>query len=380
MDLGPKTEGRLRETRNKDMEMGKRIQQLRREKNLTQEQAAAALGVTGAAVSKWETDAAIPDVAMLCPLARLLGTTVDALLDFRPSLEPGEIDALLEQRRKLFEEKKLEEAGDSCEALLREYPDDLRLKCAVAGLYVMYLSTSPDETWMKAQVRRATALLEQSRESGDPDVAASARSMLMNLYVMQEELDKALAILNEEPEVKINAEMARANILLRQGKLEEAEKGYQTGLFLAARDAALNLVGLHNAALQRKDRKTALERLDEAMEVERVLHTDELDGGAGSLRLLRAEVLCQEGRLDEAMEDLTAYVERSLARWAEKRRGEEIRSALYDKLSIHASGMSAAYLARNMRMILEQGGAADAMGEREDFRALLERLSELEAQ
>ena len=154
MDLGPKTEGRLRETRNKDMEMGKRIQQLRREKNLTQEQAAAALGVTGAAVSKWETDAAIPDVAMLCPLARLLGTTVDALLDFRPSLEPGEIDALLEQRRKLFEEKKLEEAGDSCEALLREYPDDLRLKCAVAGLYVMYLSTSPDETWMKAQVWR----------------------------------------------------------------------------------------------------------------------------------------------------------------------------------------------------------------------------------
>lgn len=362
------------------MEMGKRIQQLRREKNLTQEQAAAALGVTGAAVSKWETDAAIPDVAMLCPLARLLGTTVDALLDFRPALEPGEIDALLEQRRKLFEEKKLEEAGASCEALLREYPDDLRLKCAVAGLYVMYLSTSPDETWMKAQVRRATALLEQSRESGDPDVAASARSMLMNLYVMQEELDKALAILNEEPEVKINAEMARANILLRQGKLEEAEKGYQTGLFLAARDAALNLVGLHNAALQRKDWKTALERLDEAMEVERVLHTDELDDGAGSLRLLRAEVLCQEGRLDEAMEDLTAYVERSLARWAEKRRGEEIRSALYDKLSIHASGMSAAYLARNMRMILEQGGAADAMGEREDFRALLERLSELEAQ
>ena len=57
------------------MELGKRIQQLRREKDLTQEQMAAVLGVTGAAVSKWETDAAIPDVAMLCPLARLLAVS-----------------------------------------------------------------------------------------------------------------------------------------------------------------------------------------------------------------------------------------------------------------------------------------------------------------
>ncbi|MDE6899469.1 MAG: helix-turn-helix domain-containing protein, partial [Oscillospiraceae bacterium] len=57
------------------MEIGKRIQRLRREKDLTQEQMAAALGVTSAAVSKWETGAAIPDVSMLCPLARMLGTT-----------------------------------------------------------------------------------------------------------------------------------------------------------------------------------------------------------------------------------------------------------------------------------------------------------------
>lgn len=47
------------------MEIGKRIQRLRRERSLTQEQLAAALGVTSAAVSKWETNAAIPDVAIV---------------------------------------------------------------------------------------------------------------------------------------------------------------------------------------------------------------------------------------------------------------------------------------------------------------------------
>lgn len=380
MVLGLKTEGRLWEDEERTMGIGKRIQRLRREKKLTQEQLAAALGVTSAAVSKWETNAAMPDVAMLCPLARMLGITVDALLDFRPALEQEEINALLEDRRKLFENGRLEEAAASCEALLREYPSDLRLKCAVAGLYVMYLSASTEEKWIKAQLERAVALLEQSRESGDLELSASARSMLVRLYVMQEEMDKALAILDEEPKVKIDTEMARANILLRKGELDEAEKLYQTGLWSSVRNVTMYLVGLHNVALRQEDGARALERLEQAMEVERVLRVDELDGGAGSLRLLRAEALCREGRLEEAMADLSGYVEGSLARWAKTSGGDEIRSAFYDKLNVRASGISAAYLARNLRMVLEQGEAAGVLGDREDFRALLARLAELEAQ
>ncbi len=206
------------------MEIGKRIQRLRREKDLTQEQMAAALGVTSAAVSKWETGAAIPDVSMLCPLARMLGTTVDGLLDFRPALEQGEIDALLEDRRKLFEAQKIEEGVASCEALLREYPDDLRLKCAAAGLYVMYMPAILDTDGNKDSMKRVTALLEESRKSGDPLLASSSRSMLVSLYVMQEEPDRALEILDEEPEARMNVRTARANILLRKGDLDEAEK------------------------------------------------------------------------------------------------------------------------------------------------------------
>ncbi len=380
MVLGLKTGGRLRENEEQTMEIGKRIQCLRREKKLTQEQLASALGVTSAAVSKWETNAAMPDVTMLCPLARMLGITVDGLLDFRPALEQEEINALLEDRRKLFEEGRLEEAAASCEALLREYPSDLRLKCAVAGLYVMYLSASTEEKWIKAQLERAVALLEQSRESGDLELSASARSMLVSLYVMQEEMDKALAILDEEPKVKIDTEMVRANILLRKGELDEAEKLYQTGLWSSVRNITMYLVGLHNVALRQEDGARALERLEQAMEVERVLRVDELDGGAGSLRLLRAEALCREGRLEEAMADLSGYVEGNLARWAKMSGGDEIRSAFYDKLNVRASGISTAYLARNLRTVLEQGESAGLLGDREDFRALLARLGELEAQ
>ena len=362
------------------MEIGKRIQRLRREKDLTQEQMAAALGVTSAAVSKWETGAAIPDVSMLCPLARMLGTTVDGLLDFRPALEQGEIDALLEDRRKLFEARKIEEGVASCEALLREYPDDLRLKCAAAGLYVMYMPAILDTDGNKDHMKRVTALLEESRKSGDPLLAASSRSMLVSLYVMQEEPDRALEILDEEPEARMNVRTARANILLRKGDLDEAEKLYQTELWAAGREVSLNLAGLYNAAYRREDWTRALACVDMALAVERTLGTGELGGLSGSLYMLRAEVLRRQGRLDEAMEGLTEYVNRSLDQWARLRSGEEIRSAFFDKLNMRGSGMSTTYLAKYVRAVLEESEELAALREREDFRALLARLAEAEAQ
>ena len=49
--------------------MGKVIQAKRRAKGMTQEQLAQLVGVSSAAVSKWETASALPDVALLCPLA-----------------------------------------------------------------------------------------------------------------------------------------------------------------------------------------------------------------------------------------------------------------------------------------------------------------------
>lgn len=358
------------------MEIGRQIQRQRKEKDLTQEQVAAALGVTSAAVSKWETGAAMPDVATLCPLARLLGTTVDGLLDFRPALELEEINGLLEERRKLFEQGRLEEASASCEALLREYPDDLQLKCATAGLYIMYMPADSDTERIERQIGRAVSLLEDSRRSTDPSLAANARSMLVSLYTMREELDRALEILEEEPAVQLNVRTVRANILLRKGELEEAEKLYQTELWSAGRDVTLALVGMHNAASRREDWARAMECVDVALRAEEILHTGELGGLTGSLYMLRAEVLRRQGREDEAMEGLTEYVDRSLEQWARLNSGEEIRSAFYDKLEMHSSGMSAAYLAKYIRAALEQSEELASLREREDFQALLARLEE----
>jgi len=61
--------------------VGRTIARLRQNKNMTQQQLAAALNVSHQAVSKWETGAALPDVQTLMALTRLFGITMEQLLN-----------------------------------------------------------------------------------------------------------------------------------------------------------------------------------------------------------------------------------------------------------------------------------------------------------
>ena len=62
------------------MNLGSNILALRKQKNVTQEELAAELGVTAAAVSKWENGYTLPDILMLCAVADFFCVTTDELL------------------------------------------------------------------------------------------------------------------------------------------------------------------------------------------------------------------------------------------------------------------------------------------------------------
>ena len=62
------------------MNIGNNILSLRKQKNITQDALAAELGVTAAAVSKWEKGYTLPDILMLCALADYFEVTTDELL------------------------------------------------------------------------------------------------------------------------------------------------------------------------------------------------------------------------------------------------------------------------------------------------------------
>ena len=65
-----------------EIKLGNKIKSLRKQKNISQEVLAQVLGVTFQAVSKWETGAAMPDVAMIPAIARFFEVSTDELFDF----------------------------------------------------------------------------------------------------------------------------------------------------------------------------------------------------------------------------------------------------------------------------------------------------------
>ncbi len=59
--------------------MGQIIRRLRRARDMTQEELAEQLNLSSAAISRWENDNAMPDIAQIVPLANLFGVTTDVL-------------------------------------------------------------------------------------------------------------------------------------------------------------------------------------------------------------------------------------------------------------------------------------------------------------
>jgi len=65
--------------------LGNNIRNYRKSKGFTQEELAGMIGVTPQAVSRWESEAGLPDVAMIVPIAQALNVTTDMLLGYNIS-------------------------------------------------------------------------------------------------------------------------------------------------------------------------------------------------------------------------------------------------------------------------------------------------------
>ena len=116
------------------------VAQLRKEKGLMQKELAEKLYVSDKAVSKWERGLSIPDVAILVPLAEILGVTVTELLECRrlPKDEPMDSQQTEEIVKKVI--------GLSKEEQRKYRPDRLKrglqlFLCAAVGLLEIWVLT-----------------------------------------------------------------------------------------------------------------------------------------------------------------------------------------------------------------------------------------------
>ena len=120
------------------MDLGKNIYKLRKEKGVTQEELAAELGVTAAAVSKWEKGATLPDVLMVCAIADYFGITTDEMLGRARELKKLVIIAGEEDRKQI--EKCLHNHGFCAAAWVRDFVSATKCKDESGALCILRVS------------------------------------------------------------------------------------------------------------------------------------------------------------------------------------------------------------------------------------------------
>ena len=161
------------------------IAQGRKELGITQVELAERVGVTKAAVSKWELGQSLPDVEMLPRLASQLGITLDELFGYGQALSDGEVSAIVRE----VSELSVGDRGGAiarCEQELREHGSSWNLLVAIAGLYVGWATTcaSSGEEGVASMFRsRADELcrrvVERCHESGTVCQARQVQAMLL---------------------------------------------------------------------------------------------------------------------------------------------------------------------------------------------------------
>ncbi|MBQ7669203.1 MAG: helix-turn-helix transcriptional regulator [Clostridia bacterium] len=112
------------------MSFGNNIKKLRRERGITQDQLANALGISGQAVSRWETGAAMPDISLIPALSNYFNVSSDFLLDINVDGTPEGIDSIKDQLEDMVDDNLI---ITTARYALKKYPRDAELMYYLAA-------------------------------------------------------------------------------------------------------------------------------------------------------------------------------------------------------------------------------------------------------
>ncbi len=212
------------------MAIGETIKKQRKRIGMTQEEMANRLGVTAPAVNKWEKGNTLPDVALLAPIARLLGITIDELLSFRDELTDEEISRYLSQVQndlgvKDFHEvflavKKKTEAYPNCEKLIWQ-------AAVILDAKRMETELSNPESYDQ-QIRN---WYEQCLLSENEQIRKQAANSLFYSYFRKEDYKKALQYLEHFPLDNPERKRKEALVNSKTGNRKEAYRAYEELIF-----------------------------------------------------------------------------------------------------------------------------------------------------
>ena len=234
------------------MTVGAVIRHYRKQKNMTQEEMASRLGVTAPAVNKWERGNTLPDVALLAPIARLLGISTDTLLSFREELTDGEVQQFLSTIQRDLESRDFPDVFLRVKEKIEEYPNCDRLiwqAALILDAHRMARALPNRDDYEPA----IFGWYGQCLQSQDEGVRTQAADALFHAYFRKQDYEKAAQYLayfsTENPERKRREALVNS----KTGKRGEAYRAYEELLYTGHQHMQLVLNDLRSLYMEDED-------------------------------------------------------------------------------------------------------------------------------
>lgn len=199
------------------MNLGNKIETLRKQHNLTQENLAEMLGVSYQAVSRWENNITSPDISTLPILANIFDITVDYLLDVNVSKNEDSINKIYDEHYSLSLNNKINECEKLLEESIKQYPYAFKLKNELLHIYYIKLFDCKDKTsYQNKLINLANNIIEKCFID---DYRYSAMQSLILVYESMKEYEKGKTILNKLPAISFSKDVLKEHTLTGKDKV-----------------------------------------------------------------------------------------------------------------------------------------------------------------
>lgn len=236
------------------------LREKRKALGLTQEQVADAAGVSTPAVSKWESGASCPDIALLPVLSRILQTDPNTLLSFQDKLSDQEIAHFLNDVVECIQRDGVDRGFSLAMEKTREYPNSIALLHSTATVldgWIMMASLSEDQK--KPYAEQLMGLYEAVAKSQDPVFADNATYLLASKLIEKEQYEKAQEMLDMLPDrTELDKRGMQADLWSRQGDTAKAGELLERKLISGLQDHQATLCRLIRLAIQEGKPEEAL--------------------------------------------------------------------------------------------------------------------------
>ena len=124
--------------------LDKRIAELRKAKNISQEELADILNTSRQAISKWERGESTPDIDRLKDLASFFNVSIDYLLGY--DMQANSLNGFLDVLEKSNKDNSFIISVDEIKAMVAKYPNNIDLLiCAIDYLASFWLNEHNNE-------------------------------------------------------------------------------------------------------------------------------------------------------------------------------------------------------------------------------------------